>query len=414
MSIVNTRVSIVNRVATTLTHRVIVKSSVQLAGTLSSSVEYFLDGIIDMGVISIEVPSGGLSLAGYSFDLSGLTSSEDNYTMFTSPVGGSGNILGKDYLITTSGTNSQVYDIFSVTGFEAFEFARVNYIDCTSLGEIDNYRQGLEIGTGRFGGSPSLTLTGAWAGGYRITTSIVRSMDDTTTEPLFKAGTGFVMQSRFLTDINCDLGTLQPFADFSEANFPNPSTVQFTGTIFTRDGVSEASDANIMPNLSNASIASDWSFNNGIANTYEGGKLTITTEVTTTINTVEVFETLAGTWNPTLLQHFDEPVNGQLRHLGNNPREFKIITHFIVEGPQNGDVTIRLRKYDASATTTSTVQSQSRQINALVGGRDVAFFDDDSIVDLDQNDYVFYEIANNGSTANLSVELDSFFLIETR
>ena len=54
----------------------------------------------------------------------------------------------------------------------AFEFTRVNYINCTSLGDIYDYRQGLESGTGRFGGSPSLTLHGVWVGGYRITTSV--------------------------------------------------------------------------------------------------------------------------------------------------------------------------------------------------------------------------------------------------
>ena len=125
-----------------------------------------------MGTTQITIPATGINLTGYNFDVSGLVSSEDNYTMFVSDVGGSGNVLGKDYKVDVTGVNSQVYDLTDATGFNAFEFARINYNGCTSLGEINGYRQGLETGTGRFGGSPSLTLSGTWLGGYRITTSI--------------------------------------------------------------------------------------------------------------------------------------------------------------------------------------------------------------------------------------------------
>ena len=175
----------VNSGAGGLVNRITVEQASDLAGTLDSTKEYFIDGIIDMGSQQIEIPQGGLNLAGYNFDLSKLTSSATGYTMFTSPVSGSGNVLGLDYGIEVTGAGSQVYDIVSDTGFEAFEFSRINYNNCTSLGTIDNYRQGLEIGTGRFGGSPSLTLKGVWAGGYRITTSIVRALSAGMTEPLF-------------------------------------------------------------------------------------------------------------------------------------------------------------------------------------------------------------------------------------
>ena len=204
-----------------------------------------------MGTTQITVPVNGINVRGYSFDLSGLTSSENNYTMFISEsiAIGSGNFLGFDYYVSVTGTSSKVYELYDATGFNAFEFQRVNYIDCTSLGDIYEYRQGLENGTGRFGGSPSLTLHGIWLGGYRITTSIVRNMDNATTEPLFKEGTLFQMNSRFLTDINCDLGTLQPLLDFQALNFPNSSTLQLKGCEITRGGVYTASDANITPNI---------------------------------------------------------------------------------------------------------------------------------------------------------------------
>ena len=189
------------------------------------------DSSVDMGATSIAVPATGLFMASYTNEFI-LSSSENSYTMFT----GGGNVFFDSIGIEVSGTSSQVYDLIDPTGFNAVELTTVNYNNCTSLGELRNFRQGLEMGTGRFGGSPSLTLSGTWLGGYRITTAIVRSMSDTTTEPLFKAGTAFIMNSRFLSDINCDLGTLQPFSDFAVGNFPNPSTLQLTGAIISRNG----------------------------------------------------------------------------------------------------------------------------------------------------------------------------------
>ncbi len=115
----------VNSGAGGLVNRVTVTQASDLSGVLDSTKEYFIDGIIDMGSQSIEVPQGGLNLSGYNFDVSKLISSAAAYTMFTSPVGGSGNLLGKDYAIEVTGAGSQVYNLVSDTGLEAFEFARI-------------------------------------------------------------------------------------------------------------------------------------------------------------------------------------------------------------------------------------------------------------------------------------------------
>lgn len=392
-----------------------VRSPEDFDNPIDSTVEYFIDGIVDFtgSGISLEVPATGIYLKGYNFDLSKLICSDNNYKLFTSPVGGSGNFLGADYALEVTGTNSQVYDLTSATGFEAFEFARINYNGCSSLGEINNYRQGFETGTGRFGGTPSLTLSGTWLGGYFIDASIVRGLTDGA-YALYSAGAGFTMNSRFRTNQNVDLPASASFIDFSSANFPNPSTVQITQAIITRNGVQDASDPNISPNLTAKELSSSWRDNNGLENTYPGGRLAITTEVTTTINTVGVFELLAGTWTADLLEHFDQPSNGQLRHLGKNPIEYEVITGFVIDGNPNYEVEIRLMHFDDSTSTASPIKTQVRQINSLVGGRDVAFFNDFAVVELDQNDYLYYEIANNTDTSNVTAEIDSFFIAKTR
>ena len=389
-----------------------------LGGIIDSTKEYFLDGIIDMGTTQITVPVNGITIRGYSFDISGLTSSENNYTMFISEsiAIGSGNVLGFDYYVSVTGTSSKVYELYDATGFNAFEFQRVNYNDCTSLGDIYEYRQGLETGTGRFGGSPSLTLHGIWLGGYRITTSIVRNMSDLTTEPLFKEGTLFQMNSRFLTDINVDLGALQPLLDFQPLNFLKPSTLQLQGGEITRNGIYNAVDSNLTPNVGKNDLCSYWKGNNGLPNTFVGGTASVTSEELTVISAGSTWYTAEGIFTGTGLEHFTVSADGKLAHEGNSPREFQITSNLILESTANNDLTVRWQKWDDSASTfiPLTYTESTRSVNSLVGGRDVAFFTLIFGCTLDQNDYIQLQVKNNSGNNNVTMENGSFFRVEER
>ena len=385
-----------------------------LGTTIDSTKEYYIDGILDLGTIQITVPVGGINLRGMSFDVSGLTSTSDNYTMFISESEaiGSGNINGVDFYIETSGANSKVYNIYDSNGFHAIEMNRVNYINCTSLGDIYNYRQGLELGTGRFGGSPSMTLHGNWIGGFRVSTSITRNMSDTTTEPLFKAGTAFVMNSRFLTDMNVDLGTLQPFLDFAPANFSKPSALELVDVLLTRDGVINAEDTNITPNISEADLASAWSNNHGIHNTFVGGAQDITAEVETVITTIDTAVHLAGTSVASDLQHFDAPSNGRLRFLGTAPIEYSVSWDFILDGIPNNEYRIELVRTRNAVET--IIYGQTRVISSLQGGRDVAYFTGTHHERILQNDITHWTVKNISGTGNCTLELGSDWIIDHR
>lgn len=392
--------------------------STTLGGIIDSNKEYFLDGIIDLGTTQITVPPTGITIRGYSFDISGLISSVDNYTMFISEsiAIGSGNVLGFDYLVSVTGAASKVYDLYDATGFNAFEFQRINYNDCTSLGDIYDYRQGLETGTGRFGGSPSLTLNGLWRGGFRITTSIVRGLAGTMTEPLFKEGVIFQMNSRFLTDINVDLPTLAPLCDFKPVNFPNASTIQFKGCEVTRDGAYSATDTNLLPNLSEGDLPCYWKNNNGLPNTFVGGTSLCLIEGETTINTVGVYEDVAGTWGANQLQHFSVEPEGKLKHLGSTPRDFEISLNINIDGGSNDDLAIKFFKFDDSLGSEIPLDYtiQKRPVNNFSGGRDVAFFVNFLGVTLDKNDLLYIKVANLTDTTNVTFESLSFFRIQER
>jgi len=399
--------------ATGLSNRVVVTEAADLAGTLDSTKEYFIDGIVNMGSQSIEVPAGGLSLTGYNFDVSKLTSSTAGYTMFTSPVGGSGSLIGKDYAIEVTGAGSKVYDLTSDTGSEAFEFSRINYNNCESLGSLTNYRQGLEVGTGRFGGKPELELIGAWSGGYFIDVSIVRNLDDGAYS-LFKAGAGFVMTSRFRSNQNIDLPASASFLDFAPSNFTNPSTLQLQGCLVSRVGVFDAGDSNLTPNVSPADLISDWHENKGIGNTFPGGELNITAEVITTIAVAGTFVDLLGTYTVDDLQHFDEPANGQLRHLGDSPREYNVTGQIVLSGGSNDVAAIKVVIFRDATTSFEDAKTITRVINNLQGGRDVAYFVINDNIVLSKNDYVKIQAANITDTSDVTAEIDSYFAVGAR
>lgn len=396
-----------------LANRVVVTQASDLAGTLSSDVEYFIDGTVDMGSQSISVPAGGIHIKGFNLILSQLISTASSYTMFVSPVGNSGGVQIIDLAIETSGSGSQVYDLTDATGFNAVEVVRVNYNNCTSLGTLNGYRQGLETGTGRFGGSPELTLAGTWIGGFFIDTSIIRSLTNSAFT-LYKAGGSFTMASRFRSNQNLDLPALASFLDFAPSNFPNSSTLQLDGCIVTRNGVSDASDTNLTPNISAGDLASSWNNNNGLPNTFEGGELNITSEITSTISTINVFVDLAGTYASSDLEHFDSPSNGQLRHLGSSPVDYKVSVDIVLDGGANDEADIKIVIFRDATSSDEDAKVVRRVINNLQGGRNVAYFNFFDNITLNKNDYVRIQVANASDTSNMTAELDSSFTVEAR
>lgn len=395
--------------ATGLANRVVVTQASDLAGTLDSTKEYFIDGVIAMGAQSIQVPATGLTLSGYSFDLSKLESSESNYSLFVSAPGGSGNLILKNLSCKTDGTSSQVYNLTDATGFNSIEITSVNYNDCTSLGTINGYRQLLETGTGRFGGSPELTFEGSWIGGVRIATSIVRSLSSITS--LFKKGASLTMEGRFITDINCDLPATGALIDFSDANITNDESLDFNGARVTRAGVSDASDTTLHPNIDAKSVKSYWQNNVGLPNTYKYIKADITTEVVTVVSATNTYYPLAGTFTVDTEVHFDMPANGEFRLLTGNG-SYQISGNLVIVGASGDVLDVKVTKStDGGATFPTDLTHISRQVNALVGGRDVAFFPLSLITTLKKNDRVRLEIENKTTTTNLTAELDSYFIM---
>lgn len=399
-----------------LANRIIVNQSnveTTLGGTIDSTKEYYIDGDVDPSAIQVDLSGGKvLNIAGGGTNVSKLISSTNNYTMIIGDD--AGEIMFTRVTLTIGGTNSGLMDVTSNTGNEALSFITVNFDFCTSLGEARDYNQGLEIITRRFGGTPQLTLSGTWGSGYFIDTSIVRNLTDGAYS-LFKEGTGFTMASRFKSNQNVDLPASVSFLDFQSSNFLNPSTLQLSECIITRNGTSDASDSNITPNISSIDIASSWKGNNGLPNTFVGGTCDVTTEVTTTITTPGAFVDLLGTTTSSDLQHFDSPSDGQLRHLGESPIEYKLSGQYVIDSNANDEVDLKVVIFRFATTSFEDSKTIRRVINNLQGGgRDVGYFVLDAKFTLNKFDFVKVQGSNVFASNDITAEKNSFYTVSER
>lgn len=391
---------------------VIVRSSADLVA-IDSTKLYVIDGIVDMGSASIEIPIGGMSIASYGQGISKLISSSPNLTLFTSPVGGSGSIRFKDVAFNVSGAGSRVYNITDSTGANSIELINVNYENCSSLGVISGFNLCLEENTRRFGGSPELTLDGNWAGGFFISISVVRSTI-AGAYPLFKAGPSFTMQSRFNANFNVDLNAGNSLCDFSDANFPNPSTLQFQGTIVSRLGVVDSSDALLTPNITADNLSCAWKGNTGLSGTFQGAKLTVTAEQSNAIAAQDTFEDIAGTFTASDLQHYASSVNGQVEFLGVSPEEYRITCVGVVAGVAGENVTLKVVRFRASDSAFIDVAQQTVSIVNAQGAADMVSFVFLGNTRMQKNDYLKLQIANNSSASSATVLSGSAMYVGVR
>lgn len=389
---------------------IVINSPYQLAPPIDSSKKYIIDGIIDFTGIgfNIVIPRTGFSYKGLGSEISLIKCDDDNYDLFVSEDGGSGTLFGEDCAIEVSGTNSKVYNLTDATGFNAFEFSGINYNNCTSLGEINGYRQGLEVNTGRFGGAPELTLSGAWDG-YRISTSIALNMSNLTS--LFKAGDGLVFSGRFVTDINCNLPSTGALIDFSESNIANDESLILDGAYVRREGVINASDTTLYPNIDHASVKSNWGNNTGLPNTQKYIKLVCSAEVATIVVAPSTYYPLLGTMTAVDSIQFDSPVNGQIRLLTGNGL-YNIDGTIQVKGTAGDLVDVRVTKStDGGSTFPTQINHIQLEIANLSGPNDFATYSLNFSASLKKNDRIRLETENVTAARNVTMGTESFLIV---
>ena len=376
---------------------VYVNDSSQLSGALDSNKVYILDGEIDMGTTSIIVPPGGLSISGLGFGVSGLVSTKDNYTMFVTDGGSySGDLFITSIDIRSTGVGSKVFDLDNQGNLSAIEWNTVNFLSCTSLGEVKNYRQGLNRNISWINCKDGLTMTGAWSGGWAALDSIV--VGAPLTGVLFRAGAGLLIGGSFRTNMNIlQLGTAGGiFCDFSPAN------ITLDGG-FSVANLRANPDANNFPNMPNTSVKARYRDCTGVRNTYVGASGTITTSVETVIATSGVYYSMEGSLSvdePTWLILFED---AGIEFNSNITTALELSGSFSFAGLNNQILSLKLYKYTA-ATTTWAAASPAFQVtmNAADRAENVSF---GTFVDMTKGDRLEFRIANVSAAGNITALL---------
>lgn len=200
------------------------------------------------------------------------------------------------------------------------------------------------------------------------------------------------------------------------------TTALITGCVFVTDAAGETAlkiDAGVLPSaegeitsnvmqgsgtLLGPGITSEtvgWWFddNAGIEDSAAIGEMDFDGNTTaTTITDGTSWHAIAGSTFTlsALSERFDEPAEGQLRYLGKDPKRMVLLVEMTADTASNNKtLNVRVRVYDASATTTSTIKEYDVVIRSTA---QPMASDKALIVDLHQNDYVFLEIGSSDGT----------------
>lgn len=387
-----------------LSLRVVVKDESQLQD-IDSTKEYFIDGEVEI-TQPIVVPSGGILLNGYGASLSRLKSTTNNLTMFTSPVGGSGDVNAQKITIEVSGTGSRVFAITADTGLEAAEFTDVNFENCTSRGYIDGYRQGLESNIALFGGTPTLEFRGTWLGGFRIDTLIARGLINSNYS-LYTSDASQVFNTRFGGNPNIELPSNVKAFTFIAGNFAQDGLLQISGANFQGTGT-------VFGGIDHTNTRVKVKDSVGVTSTYVGGFWNLTTQTATTFSASNTYTKSLGTTTYGNLVWF---TNGGGNNTLTDNTTVGIDTKVYFIGSFTGgnavEYGIKIRQWDDSATQYIDLAETFFTTNGGGAGNraeNVAMCT--SYFSMSKNDRIEMWVKNSTGTSSLTMLLNSKMIVE--
>jgi len=376
-----------------------VTSPDQLAGTLQSDKLYFIDGTVDMQSTQIVVPAGGLNIGGAGFDVSCLTSTADNYTMFINADGSySGNLYLTSLDVIVSGTSSQVFDLDAKENGSNIEFNSTNFVACTSLGEAANFRQGLARNVGWVSITDGLTMSGTWAGGFAAFDSII--VGAPMSGVLFRAGAGLTLGGSFRSNINAlSLGTNGGiFCDFAPSNI-------LLDAGFALSGLRTNPLSNTLPNMPATSTKALIKDCVGIGNTYPGAAHIPVADSVITITSQNTLTQITGAMTLVEPYWFSTANTNGLRSDCAQAVEGRADGTMSFSGQANTEISVQLRHFIAA---TSSYENVGPEYEATINGgllgtlaSNVSF---GATVTMQQGDRAEVWIKNRSGTNNITLK----------
>ena len=397
-------------------NRVVVKNLSDF-GTVSnnrvrpdSSKLYMLDGFIDMENVSIEVPEGGLSIAGLNGgrDVMGLISDADNHTFFVSPVGGySGDVVMESMTVNGTGANSKCFDLDNAGNSNAIDITGVNFGlfgSTMSCGDLTEYRQLLLNNVGLIFVVDGFTFHESWTG-IAALTSIVIGFPASAT--LFQSGTNFTLSGSFRSDFNfLSANASSTFCNFSTSEILSDGGFSLTNV---RTSVDDP-----LPNLSTTSEKVRIKDCSGIRNTYVGGQWTISTSTTTTISAANTPVKMAGTTTYADLQWFTQTTDNAFVYASGQTIEVECKGVVSISGGNNDQVSVFFRQWDDSASSyVDAPKSQATLNGGLLGTRaeGIPFF---GYFQIDENDRIEVWVENNTNASDVTALLNGLVSVNER
>lgn len=325
---------------------VVVRTAIELSGTLLSDVVYLVDGFIDMGSTQITVPQGGLTIHGHDTGVSRLTTSVTSQTLFIDDGVFAGNLNLRFISIRVTGTGSQIFDLDNAGNGGIFIISEANFTGCKSAGEVTAYTQGLFDEFAMVACLDGLTMSGTWAAGFAIFTTVIDPSGTPFTGTFLKAGTALVINGSIVSNMNATfIDATGAVCDFAPSNITND-----VGFLMTGVRVNPASNA--FPNMPASSVKARFAACAGTDNTYVGGQWAITTSTATNLSSVSagVYLKLAGTTTYSDLQWFSGAVNNAMTYDGAQSISVKAEFDMGLTGTNNDVVKFKIRHFDSSAS----------------------------------------------------------------
>lgn len=368
---------------------------------------YMIDGSIDPAPYSLEIPEGGASITGVpgGRDVSILTCSGSDYTLFVSPVGGySGNVLINELTITIDGTNSQVFDLDNNGTFGAVDITGINYLNCTSLGELTDYRQLLNANVGYAVVDDGYTFNGTWAGGIAVIGSIAFGTADFT---LFQEGTSLTFAGSVRSDLNF-LGVTagSVLSDFQPANVLADGGFSLTNV---RTTVTDP-----LPNFSGSSVKARFRDCLGIRNTYVGGEFTVSSSAATDLSSAgaNVLVKAAGTMTYADLQWFNGDVDNAFEYESAQEIEVDVQVSASFSGSNNDVLGAQMRLWDDSASAYVNIGARfTATLNSAGNAENLTLF---ARAFVNVNDRIELWIENQTGARDITLLTGGFVGIEER
>lgn len=379
-----------------------------LGGVLDSNKVYMLDGIIEMGATQITVPQGGLVIQGFDTGLSGITTSESGHTLFIDDGTFSGALSLRNLFVTVSGGGAQVFGLDNGGNGNSIQLTNFNFIGCTSLGIIDNYRQALWSVVAVADCTDGVTLEGTWSGGVALLTTIIVDAVTPFSGTLLKKGSGLVINGSVRSDMNAlGLAAGGSICDFGPSNIT-------LDTGFLMDGVRVNPASDSFPNMPESSVKANFTNCVGTPNTHIGGQWSITSAVATdlTTGTGQNPNKLAGVTTYVDVQHFTGVADNAFTYIGTDKVSVVVSGVLGVSGTANDVVCVSIRHWDASAVSYVDI-SNSGGATMNAGGR-AEGVSLEGIINMDTNDRVEIWVENKSADRNVTADVGGLVHVSRR